>query len=157
MAQYGSTEAIEEFVVLQFKVLPFRQHGKRALANASTDCAHWQSHLGSCRYLHPRLGPHPIHPPIGDQVFFPLDLLRGPRCQCSVRRRHHPQLLPYLPADFVQLGPFYIRWLLRQSEIAGIIHRNIQPAHGCDCGRAADARIMGFAKYVMCSVKIFLF
>ena len=53
--------------------------------------------------------------------------------------------MPYLPTNCIQLGPFYSRWLLWKPEIAGLIHWDIQSADGCDRGRPADARAMGFA------------
>ena len=144
VTQYGSTEAVGDLVRLQSIVWPYLQHGNRVFVNRSTGSARRRGHLGCCCYHYPRFGHRPLHPHIPDQVF-PLGLLCCPCYQRSVRCRHHPRRMPYLPTSCIQLGPFYSGWPLRKSEIAGLIHRDIQPADGCDRGRAADARALGFA------------
>lgn len=144
VTQYGSPEAIGKLVVLQFKANASLRDGSQVVANASIGSVGRPSHLGSCRYLHPRLGPRPLYSNISNQIF-PHDLLCGPWHQRSIWRCHYSRRMSDLPTDFIQLGPLDTRWPLWISKIAGSFHWHIQSAHGRDCGRFADARAMGFA------------
>ena len=144
---------LEDWLCFNSRYCPLLHDGDLVVAKSSAGSARRPSHLGSRHYLHPRLGPRPLHSHIPHKIFT-HELLRGPWHQRSIRRCHYPRSMSNLPAYFIPLGSLNTRRQLWRSKTAGSIHWHFQSSHGRDCGNTADARAMGPAHG--CGEKIYL-